>query len=480
MKKSLISINDVSPRLYGLELENKINLNIEYGENATIVGQNASGKSFLADLIGGKIGVKHGKLRIDFLPEGVNYLPGKILRAGFESAYTMADYNNMYYQQRFSSTENEETPKVIELLEKTGSDYQIWAKKARLEELYNKHLIMLSSGELRRFLITTILMKKPKMIIFDNPFMGLDPKSREDLNQLFFDIATEVECLFLVSDLSEVPLVSKKIIPAINLTYPGVFAKEEIIGNNDWFDKIFKTPDFNLNHKFDDYDAQMDTLKDFDIVANLRNITIKYEDKTLFENLNWTIKRGEKWVLRGKNGSGKSTLLSLITADNPKAYRMDITLFDRKRGTGESIWDIKRRIGYISNEMHLFFRENQECIKVVASGFFDTQGLFRKPSDIQYQKAEEMLSFFGLSKYVHTPFLKISDSLQRMVLLARTLIKDPDLLILDEPLNGLDYQNKILAKDIIDKFCSHPKKTMIFVTHNQEEIPGCVNKEFCL
>ncbi len=157
---------------------------------------------------------------------------------------------------------------------------------------------------------------------------------------------------------------------------------------------------------------------------------------------------------------------------------MDITLFDRKRGTGESIWDIKKRIGYISAEMHLYFRENQLCKKVVASGLFDTQGLFRQCTDAQYEKAQQVMDVFGIGHLAERPFLQTSDGEQRLVLLARTMIKNPDLLILDEPLHGLDAVNKARAKQLINQYAAQTGRTLILVTHEPENVPECVDRHF--
>ena len=171
-------------------------------------------------------------------------------------------------------------------------------------------------------------------------------------------------------------------------------------------------------------------------------------------------------------------MLSLLAADNPKAYAQNITLFDRRRGSGETIWDIKRKIGYISSEMHLFFHTDQSCLRIAASGFYDTIGLFRKATEEQENIARSLMSLLGIDSIADEPYLKVSSGEQRLVLLARTLVKNPDLLILDEPLHGLDWQNKQNARRVIEQYCAQPDKTMIYVTHRQEEIPTCVTKFF--
>ena len=203
-------------------------------------------------------------------------------------------------------------------------------------------------------------------------------------------------------------------------------------------------------------------------------------NRTILKNVDWEVKNGEKWALIGPNGSGKSTLLSLIYADNPKSYSNTLYLFDRKRGTGESIWDIKSRIGYVSPEMHLYFMEDIPLLRIVASGFFDSIGVFRKCTPEQETIAMEWIKCFGIEDIAHRSFLSLSSGEQRLALLARAFVKDPDLIILDEPLHGLDVANKERASKIIESFCDRKGKTLVYVTHYTHEIPQAVTKEFKL
>ena len=169
-------------------------------------------------------------------------------------------------------------------------------------------------------------------------------------------------------------------------------------------------------------------------------------------------------------------MLSYIFADNPQSYAKKLTLFDRRRGSGESIWEIKARIGFTSSEMHLYYRENVSCLSVVASGFFDSVGLYRKCTSAQTRVAEQMLELLQCAHLSNRPFLKISSGEQRLVLFARSLVKNPDLLILDEPFHGLDAQKKQLCRRVVESYCSQPDKSLIYVTHRREEIPQCVNR----
>jgi molybdate transport system ATP-binding protein len=215
-----------------------------------------------------------------------------------------------------------------------------------------------------------------------------------------------------------------------------------------------------------------------DTIVEMRDIEISYGSHIVQQHLNWTIKRGEKWALQGLNGTGKSTLLSYIFADNPQSYAKDIALFGRQRGTGEGIWDIKKRIGFTSSEMHLYYREPVSCLKIVESGFFDSIGLYRTCSSAQELTAIYVMQVVGISHLIDRSFLKISSAEQRLVLFARTLVKNPEVLILDEPFHGLDSRNLRHCLNIVADFCRQPGKTLVFVTHNAHELPQCIDKKF--
>jgi molybdate transport system ATP-binding protein len=196
----------------------------------------------------------------------------------------------------------------------------------------------------------------------------------------------------------------------------------------------------------------------------------------ILDGINWEIEKGACWGLSGHNGAGKSTLLSLITADNPQAYANDIYLFDRKRGSGESIWEIKHKIGYLSPELQLYFDPAATAFTAVASGLFDTIGLFRRLSADQEQYVNEWLQFLDCAAYGNRLLSSLPAGLQRMILLGRSLIKTPPLLILDEPCQGLDGAQTALTLHIIDRYCNDFGASLIFVSHYQDEFPACISQ----
>ena len=198
------------------------------------------------------------------------------------------------------------------------------------------------------------------------------------------------------------------------------------------------------------------------------------------KDLDWTVRKGEHWSLSGQNGSGKSTLLSLVCADNPQSYACDISLFGRKRGSGESIWDIKRRIGYVSPEMHRSYKQNIPALQIVASGLKDTVGLYVRTNEVEKEQCLKWLGILGVGHLAERPFMEMSSGEQRLVLVARAFVKEPDLLILDEPLHGLDDKNRRMVKDLVDDYCQDPSKTLVYVTHYQEELPHCIDHSIFL
>jgi molybdate transport system ATP-binding protein len=207
----------------------------------------------------------------------------------------------------------------------------------------------------------------------------------------------------------------------------------------------------------------------------MKDVDVTYQQVNVVDHLNWTVRRGERWALLGPNGAGKTTLLSLVLADNPQAYRNEIRLFGKPRGSGESIWQIKRRIGWVSPELHAFYDQAATCLDVVCSGYFDSVGLYRQVDETQQQIALGWLNALGLSELKARRFHSLSAGQQRVALLARALVKFPPLLVLDEPCQGLDDQRRAVFVGLVEQICSQTPVTLIFVTHYLEELPPAVN-----
>ena len=418
-----------------------------------VVGRNGSGKTLYID-----------QLRKQLASDRVRYI-------AFTDSYGVNVDGQYYLQLRWNQHDiDHETPTVGELLQRayllTGDDnaerqalQQQLYRLFHMETLLDKYIITLSSGELRKFQLTKTLFANPRLLIMDNPFIGLDAETRDQLKQLLRMLSQEreMEIMLVLAKTDDIPEFVDEVIE---------------------MDKVYnQVPDHVLSDaKRQAILALPDHDNDYDChhVVDMHHVTIRYGERTILNDLDWTVTNGDRWALSGQNGSGKSTLLSLVCADNPQSYACDITLFDRPRGSGESIWDIKKHIGYVSPEMHRSYKRNLPAIRIVASGLMDSIGLYAVPNAQDYGKCRWWLDIFGIGELADRPFLQLSSGEQRLVLLARAFVKDPQLLILDEPLHGLDLWNRRLVKDVIETFCQRRGKTLIMVTHYEEELPAVI------
>lgn len=446
-------------------------------EHLAIVGPNGAGKSLFVDLLTGKYPLAAGSLTYDFRPSTTTTVYDNIKYIAFRDTYGSADAN-YYYQQRWNVHDQEDTPLVSEQLGKAKDEKlaQQLFRLFQIEPMLNKKLILLSSGELRKFQLTKALLTAPRILIMDNPFIGLDAPTRRLLFSLLDELSKmkSLQIILVLSMLDDVPdfithvvpvsdgRVGEKVEREVYLQSFSLQEKERIAAGADVYtdlqQRILALPYTHTNFTGDE-------------VVQLNKVSIQYGDRVILRDLDWLVHRGEKWALSGENGAGKSTLLSLICADNPQSYACDISLFGRKRGTGESIWEIKKHIGYVSPEMHRAYLKNLPAIEIVASGLHDSIGLYKRPQASEMAACEWWMDVFGIAALKDKPFLQLSSGEQRLALLARAFVKDPELLILDEPLHGLDTYNRRRVKKVIEAFCQRRDKTLIMVTHYEEELP---------
>lgn len=477
MKKEIIRLKDIVLRLPELQFAEPIDWTICEGEQWAVVGPNGAGKTLLAGVLQKKYAFRSGE-HIFVSGKPVSEVVKSI---AFKDIYSLADCRNSYYQQRWHSTETEDMPTVSEVLSeyKDTENLNELLSLFGISDLLPKKLIFLSSGELRKFLVVRTLLSRPEILILDNPFIGLDAPSRDLLVDMLGKM-TELhgtQVILLLSNPADLPDMITDVLPVLNRKCLSPMKREEFLENKELLDELF--PD-RVSGAIDLPVNGEKEISAYDVAFRMEKVCIKYGSRTILKDLDWEVKCGEKWSLSGPNGAGKSTLLSLVYADNPQSYANTLYLFDRKRGSGESIWEIKKRIGYVSPEMHLYYMENVPAIQIVGSGYFDSVGLFRKCNAEQEEGALKWMKIFGIDNLKDRSFMTLSSGEQRLALLARAFVKDPDLIILDEPLHGLDISNKKLAASVIESFCSRPGKTLIYVTHYPNELPECVDRHFKL
>jgi molybdate transport system ATP-binding protein len=348
-----------------------------------------------------------------------------------------------------------------------GASLSPWIELFQLGPLLGRPVIQLSNGERKRAQIAKALSGRPLLLILDDPFSGLDASGRAALTEALRGLCQDGTQLLFFLSRGETPDFVTHVAELRSGSLSPALPRSAFASEGEEPASAPPIPD-RLRH--------LEGAASFITAVRLVDAVVRYGDKLALDRVSWEVKRGERWQLAGPNGAGKTTLLSLITADHPQAYANELYLFDRRRGSGETIWDIKSRIGFVSPELHAAFPRDASCEAVVASGLFDSIGLFEEPTAAQSERVSWWLEAIGEEANRASPIDELPLGRARMVLLARALVKDPPLLILDEPCQGLDERQAALFLALLDEICDRSATTMIFVSHVEEDIPRCVTR----
>ncbi|MBK0370143.1 ATP-binding cassette domain-containing protein [Flavobacterium agrisoli] len=319
----------------------------------------------------------------------------------------------------------------------------------------NRKLRTFSSGERKKEFLKYCIHQKPDYIIFDNPLDHLDQASR-------LLIAQEIENLS--KEITVIQLVNRK-----NDLFPFITNSAEVKDNTFQFFPIeaHQTHTKDIQKKSLPFPAENQGFEG-ETLIELKNVSVSYEDRKIINDISWTITKGDFWQLIGPNGSGKSTILSLITGDNPKGYGQELYLFGRKKGSGESVWDIKKNIGYFSTAMMDLFQKSHTFEQMILSGFFDSIGLYTQPTTHQKLMVNQWLEVIEMSHLRNKIFTQLSLGQQRVALIIRAVLKHPPLLILDEPVEGLDDENTAMVIQLINLLVDESKMAIVYVSHRIE------------
>jgi len=471
MKQIPIHIENLKVKQHGNVVLDGISFDLLPGQHLAITGGSGSGKTTLTKSIAGHL-FHEGSVIIK--EENSDNPPFVLLVEHRNEFKNLSNQSNFYYQQRYNSTESEDALTVNQELntyfekifpnEEHSATISFWLHRIGLEHRSNTPLIQLSNGEHKRLQLVKALMLQPDVLIMDQPFTGLDVQSREIVNKVFNEVS-ENTMLIMIPGHEELPSCITHIAELENGCIKQFCSK----------DQYKKVENKKQSFILAQLSFTLENSNEFSSAVYMKDVSIRYDEKIIFENVTWNVQKGDKWQVKGANGSGKSTLLSLINGDNPQAYANEIYLFDKRRGSGESIWDIKQKIGYVSPELHWYFDKTISVFETIASGFFDTMGLYRRLSEEQETLIAKWLAVFHLSEQAFKLLSNLSVSQQRLVMLIRALIKNPALLILDEPCQGLDDQQTADFIYLIDHFCQD--KTLIYVSHYDHEVPSCINKK---
>ncbi|MBG0668111.1 molybdate ABC transporter ATP-binding protein ModF [Enterobacter roggenkampii] len=446
-------------------------LTLRAGESWAFVGTNGSGKSALARALAGELNLLKGEYQSDFT---------RLTRLSFEQLQKLVSdewqRNNTDLLSPGEDDTGRTTAEIIQDEVKDPARCEHLAEQFGITPLLDRRFKYLSTGETRKTLLCQALMSQPELLILDEPFDGLDVQSRAQLASLLASLNQQGYTLVLVLNrFDEIPdfIQHAGVLADCNLTETGektALLKQALIAqlaHSEQLDGItLPEPDApSARHALDPHQPRI----------VLRDGMVAYDDRPILNRLSWTVNPGEHWQIVGPNGAGKSTLLSLITGDHPQGYSNDLTLFGRRRGSGETIWDIKKHIGYVSSSLHLDYRVSTTVRNVILSGYFDSIGIYQAVSDKQHKLAQQWLDILGMDNRVaDAPFHSLSWGQQRLALIVRALVKHPTLLILDEPLQGLDPLNRQLIRRFVDVLISEGETQLLFVSHHAEDAPSCI------
>tara|TARA_R110002020_G_scaffold199908_3_gene401892 strand:+ start:24 stop:1262 length:1239 start_codon:yes stop_codon:yes gene_type:complete len=341
--------------------------------------------------------------------------------------------------------------------------------KKFIEEEYkhDKHIVLkdekrslrsYSSGEQKKVLLDYLLSQNPDFLVVDDPFDSLDIASVKMISERLIDLSKRIPIIQLFKRKSDILPFITKILNFENNEY-------KIEDLKDYLHRKAEIPS-PLNQPIPPAIEHYEHIPD--VLIELKNVSVIY-DRPVLKDINWKVKKGEFWQLIGPNGSGKTTILSMVFGNNTKGYGEDLYLFGSKKGSGESVWDIKQKIGYFSPSLTELFKGSHSVEEMIISGLLDSVGLYQKPRNKHKILADKWLKVIGLDSNKNIRFLRLSPVERRLILIARAMIKHPPLLILDEPTTSLDDEGSQLVVQLINKIAEESSTAILYVSHRKEE-----------
>jgi molybdate transport system ATP-binding protein len=471
----LVSLNQVTLRVRDRRILAGTSWEVRIGQHWAVLGPNGAGKSTLVRALVGDVPVVRGEI----FPSEPSRLRQQAACVSFERQRALMAWEDRQQEHLYFSGVLDGGARVEDLLRvshaEAGRGTADLLRRVRIEALLERRLGDLSSGEMRRFQIAMALAASPRLLILDEPFEGLDQEARTDLANLINEVMDSERSVVLVTHRrSEIPpRITHAIgVKAGQVAFQG--RREDVLSPERMESLFARRPLATGEPPTAPGPGAPLQLRSSEALVDLHNVTVRHKSVVVFENLSWRVRPGEHWAICGPNGSGKSSLLSLVVGDHPQAYAHAVRVFGKLRGGGGSIQELKAGIGLISPELQVRYRKAITAIEVALSGFFDSVGLYRRSSPAQEATARFWMDQLGIRGLAAKRFNHLSHGEQRMVLLARAMVKPPRLLVLDEPCQGLDTGNRQLILQAVDRIAATGATTILFVSHHADETPACI------
>lgn len=477
----IINLQDISLRIGGKTLLHRCNWQLHSGEQWAIIGGQESGKSIFSRIVAGIIPHSGGEISYSFqeiepYPEPDEYI-------GYLSFEYVPDENEYYIQARYwsqyESMEVDEYLSRINVFEinpfEVGADQrnagQFNASRKRIidllkiRDLLSKQLHQLSHGEWHKVKMAHVFLRNFPVLIIDNPFGGLDKKYKKHLLSIFSTLVQEgTQLLLTFEHLHGIPAF---------ITHRAVFDHGRLVASGK-LSSIDRSPAAYTQSLLKPRRLPGIPVgrarPDAEMIIRMVGVTISAHSRIIIDNLNWNVRKAERWIITGPNGSGKTTLLSCVSGDHPQVYANDITVFGRRWGEGSIVSEVKKRIGWVSPELQHAFPRNYTCLETVCSGYYESMGLFNRCGVQRRKYASEWLRALCIEQHWNTPLSMLSEGAIRLVLIARAFVKTPDLLVFDEPCQGLDDRHTQFIIDLIDRVCCSRPVALLMATHEPELI----------
>ena len=462
----MIEVTGIHTTKSGQKIFRNLNWRINDHEHWVISGPNGSGKTALLELLSGKAYIEKGAVHYDFIT-------GKTWEDQFQEKRRLIQYipalamqsllpagGEMYYQQRYYSIGDEAAAATVRVRDILGRDHHHLREldipsSFDLDPLLDREVKRLSNGQLKKVLILQRLLHHiPRLLLMDYPFEGLDAASRKDLCHFIDLIATTYPVQIIIAGHgNELPRC---------MTHRLTLDALQIVRQEPVDQTITLSPPPRV------VSTVANGATAGEAVVDMRHLKIQYGETVVLEDFNWTVRRGDRWAIVGRNGSGKTTVFSLIFADHPMAYSEEVYLFGRRRGSGESIWDIKKRISYLGPELTSYL--DPRAITGSAREFIAS-----RHQQFDHQKLDTLLRFFEAETFIDRPVRYLSSGQLQLALLMSCFMTTKELILLDEPFQFLCPRLRDRVNEFLQVYLRRDT-TLILITHYDEDVARWTEK----